>query len=60
MILGWDERWGTPMGITAASSGSTGTVCPFGPDCSGGANGVVITGAARFTAAARPDCFHGA
>ena len=25
--------------------------------CSGGANGVVITGAAGFTAAARPDCF---
>ena len=127
LALGWDDRWGTPMEVTAAGSGSTGTVRPFGLDCSGfvdwsfynatngsyypgrdggaatqhsyctdiswsetkpgdlvfypadvhvgivggrdadgnllivhcsgGANGVVITGAAGFTAAARPDCF---
>ena len=127
LALGWDERWGTPMEVTAAGSGSTGTVRPFGLDCSGfvdwsfynatngsyypgrgggaatqhsyctniswgdaqpgdlvfypadvhvgivggkdadgnllivhcsgGANGVVITGAAGFTAVARPDCF---
>lgn len=126
LTLGWDERWGTPMEVTAAGSGSTGTVRPFGLDCSGfvdwtfynatngayypgrgggaatqhsyctdiswseaqpgdlvfypddshvgivggkdtdgnwliihcsgGANGVVITGAAGFTAVARPDC----
>lgn len=126
-MLGWDERWGTPMEVTAAGSGSTGTVRPFGLDCSGfvdwtfynatngayypgrgggaatqhsyctdiswseaqpgdlvfypddshvgivggkdtdgnwliihcsgGANGVVITGAAGFTAVARADCF---
>lgn len=127
LALGWDERWGTPMEVTATGSGSTGTVRPFGLDCSGfvdwsfynatnsaylpgrgggaatqhsyctdiswseaqpgdlvfypgdthvgivggrdadgnllivhcsgGANGVVITGAAGFTVVARPDCF---
>lgn len=127
LALGWDERWGTPMEVTAAGSGSTGTVRPFGLDCSGfvdwsfynatngsyypgrgggaatqhsyctniswgdaqpgdlvfypadvhvgivggkdadgnllivhcsgGANGVVITGSAGFTSVARPDCF---
>ena len=35
LALGWDERWGTPMEVTAAGSGSTGTVRPFGLDCSG-------------------------
>ena len=88
------------MEVTAAGSGSTGTVRPFGLDCSGfvdwtfynatngsyypgrgggaatqhsyctniscnllivhcsgGANGVVITGAAGFTSVARPECF---
>ena len=127
LALGWDDRWGTPMEVTAAGSGSTGTVRPFGLDCSGfvdwsfynatngsyypgrgggaatqhsyctniswsdaqpgdlvfypddshvgivggkdadgnllivhcsgGANGVVITGSAGFTSVARPDCF---
>ena len=127
LTLGWDDRWGTPMAVTAAGSGSTGTVRPFGLDCSGfvdwtfynatngsyypghgggaatqhsyctniawseaqpgdlvfypddshvgivggkdadgnllivhcsgGTNGVVITGSAGFTAVARPDCF---
>lgn len=127
LTLGWDDRWGTPMEVTAAGSGSTGTVRPFGLDCSGfvdwtfynatngsyypgrgggaatqhsyctniswsdaqpgdlvfypddshvgivggkdadgnllivhcsgGANGVVITGSAGFTTVARPDCF---
>ena len=127
LALGWDDRWGTPMEVTAAGSGSTGTVRPFGLDCSGfvdwsfynatngaylpgrgggaatqhsyctdiswseaqpgdlvfypgdthvgivggrdtggnllivhcsgGANSVVITGSAGFTAVARPDCF---
>ena len=127
LTLGWDDRWGTSMEVTAAGSGSTGTVRPFGLDCSGfvdwtfynatngnyypgrgggaatqhsycrniswsdaqpgdlvfypddshvgivgskdadgnllivhcsgGANGVVITGSAGFTAVARPDCF---
>ena len=125
--LGWDDRWGVPTEVTAAGSGSTGTVRPFGLDCSGfvdwtfynatdgsyypgrgggaatqhsyctniswsdaqpgdlvfypddshvgivggkdadgnllivhcsgGANGVVITGSAGFTVVARPDCF---
>ena len=127
LTIGWDDRWGTPMEVTAAGSGSTGTVRPFGLDCSGfvdwtfynatngsyypgrgggaatqhsyctniawsdaqpgdlvfypadvhvgivggrdadgnllivhcsgGANGVVITGSAGFTTVARPDCF---
>ena len=127
LTLGWDDRWGASMEVTAAGSGSTGTVRPFGLDCSGfvdwtfynatdgsyypgrgggaatqhsyctniswsdaqpgdlvfypddshvgivggkdadgnllivhcsgGANGVVITGAAGFTSVARPECF---
>lgn len=127
LTIGWDDRWGVPTEITAAGSGSTGTVRPFGLDCSGfvdwtfynatngsyypgrgggaatqhsyctniswsdaqpgdlvfypddshvgivggkdadgnllivhcsgGANGVVITGSAGFTSVARPDCF---
>ena len=127
LTLGWDDRWGVPTEVTAAGSGSTGTVRPFGLDCSGfvdwtfynatngsyypgrgggaatqhsyctniswseaqpgdlvfypddshvgivggkdadgnllivhcsgGANGVIITGSAGFTTAARPDCF---
>ena len=127
LTFGWDDRWGVPTEVTAAGSGSTGTVRPFGLDCSGfvdwtfynatngsyypgrgggaatqhsyctniswsdaqpgdlvfypddshvgivggkdadgnllivhcsgGANGVVITGSAGFTAVARPDCF---
>ena len=127
LTLGWDDRWGVPTKVTAAGSGSTGTVRPFGLDCSGfvdwtfynatdgsyypgrgggaatqhsyctniswsdaqpgdlvfypddshvgivggkdadgnllivhcsgGANGVVITGSAGFTTVARPDCF---
>ena len=126
LTLGWDDRWGVPTEVTAAGSGSTGTVRPFGLDCSGfvdwsfynatngsyypgrgggaatqhsyctniswsdvqpgdlvfypddshvgivggkdadgnllivhcsgGANGVVITGAAGFTSVARPEC----
>ena len=127
LTLDWDDRWGVPTEVTAAGSGSTGTVRPFGLDCSGfvdwtfynatngsyypgrgggaatqhsycaniawsdaqpgdlvfypddshvgivggkdadgnllivhcsgGANGVVITGSAGFTSVARPDCF---
>lgn len=127
LTLGWNDRWGVPTEVTAAGSGSTGTIRPFGLDCSGfvdwtfynatngsyypgrgggaatqhsyctniswndaqpgdlvfypddshvgivggkdadgnflivhcsgGANGVVITGSAGFTTATRPDCF---
>lgn len=127
LTLGWDDRWGVPTEVTAAGSGSTGTIRPFGLDCSGfvdwtfynatngsyypgrgggaatqhsyctniawsdaqpgdlvfypddshvgivggkdvdgnllivhcsgGANGVVISGSAGFTTVARPDCF---
>ena len=33
--IGWDNRWGTPMKVTAPGSRTTGTVRPFGLDCSG-------------------------
>ena len=33
--IGWDSRWGTPMKVTASGSRTTGTVRPFGLDCSG-------------------------
>ena len=33
--LGWDSRWGTPQEVWAAGSVTTGTVRPFGLDCSG-------------------------
>ena len=35
LVLGWDSRWGTPMEVTAAGSSTTGTMRPFGLDCSG-------------------------
>lgn len=35
LTLGWDDRWGVPTEVTAAGSGSIGTVRPFGLDCSG-------------------------
>ncbi len=35
LALGWDARWGVPTEVTAEGSGSTGTVRPFGLDCSG-------------------------
>ncbi len=35
LVLGWDSRWGTPMEVTADGSSTTGTVRPFGLDCSG-------------------------
>ena len=33
--IGWDERWGTLMKVTAAGSTTTGTTRPYGLDCSG-------------------------
>ncbi len=33
--IGWDKRWGTPTKVTASGSRTTGTVRPFGLDCSG-------------------------
>lgn len=35
LIIGWDSRWGMPMKVTAKGSSTTGTVRPFGLDCSG-------------------------
>ena len=35
LIIGWDSRWGMPMKVTVEGSSTTGTVRPFGLDCSG-------------------------
>ena len=32
---GWNDEWNTPKLVTAAGSASTGTIRPFGLDCSG-------------------------
>lgn len=40
LVLGWDSRWGTPMEVWAAGSPSTGSVRPYGLDCSGFADWV--------------------
>lgn len=33
--IGWDSRWGTPIRVTATGSRTTGTIRPYGLDCSG-------------------------
>lgn len=33
--IGWDSNWGKMMRVTAAGSSTTGTMRPFGLDCSG-------------------------
>lgn len=33
--IGWDKRWGTPKKVTAPGSRTTGSVRPYGLDCSG-------------------------
>ena len=35
LVLGWDSRWGTPKIVSAAGSSTTGTMRPYGLDCSG-------------------------
>ena len=35
VCLGWDSRWGVPALVTADGSDATGTLVPFGLDCSG-------------------------
>ncbi len=35
VCLGWDDRWGVPALVTADGSDTTGTLVPFGLDCSG-------------------------
>lgn len=34
-VIGWDNRWGTPMKVTSEGSSTTGMTLPFGLDCSG-------------------------
>ena len=35
LVLGWDDRWGEMMEVTAEGDDTTGTVQPYGLDCSG-------------------------
>lgn len=35
VAMGWDSRWGIDMEVTSLGSPSTGTIRPFGLDCSG-------------------------
>jgi cell wall-associated NlpC family hydrolase len=35
LAIGWDERFGKDMEVTSQGSSSTGTIRPFGLDCSG-------------------------
>lgn len=35
LAQGWDNRWGTQMEVTSQGSSTTGTLRPFGLDCSG-------------------------
>lgn len=35
LVIGWDNRWGQPRKVWAAGSPSTGTIRPYGLDCSG-------------------------
>jgi cell wall-associated NlpC family hydrolase len=35
LAIGWDERFGIDMEVTSPGSSSTGTIRPFGLDCSG-------------------------
>lgn len=35
LVLGWDDRWGEMMEIIAEGDDTTGTVQPYGLDCSG-------------------------
>lgn len=35
LVIGWDERWGKPTEVWASGSPSTGTIRPYGLDCSG-------------------------
>ena len=35
LVIGWDSRWGQPMEVWAAGSPTTGTIRPYGLDCSG-------------------------
>lgn len=35
LVLGWDDRWGQMMEVTAEGDDTTGTLRPYGLDCSG-------------------------
>ncbi|NBJ16988.1 MAG: NlpC/P60 family protein [Dehalobacter sp. 4CP] len=50
-VIGWDSRWGTLTKVTAEGSPTTGTVRPFGLDCSGYVAWVFANAAANVDAA---------
>jgi len=43
--IGWDTRWGLPRVVTSGGSPTTGTIRPFGLDCSGYVSWVFINAA---------------
>jgi hypothetical protein len=43
--IGWDARWGMPRVVTSGNSPTTGTIRPFGLDCSGYVSWVFINAA---------------
>jgi len=49
--IGWDERWGDLLYVTSEGSRSTGTLRPFGMDCSGYVNWVFNNAAENVVAA---------
>lgn len=50
-VIGWDDRWGGQSYVTSAGSRSTGTLRPFGLDCSGYVNWVFNNAAGEDTTA---------
>lgn len=50
-VIGWDSQWGTPAKVTDQGSSTTGTVRPFGLDCSGYVAWVFINAAGNTDAA---------
>ena len=60
--VGWDDRWGENRTVTSGGSSQTGTVRPFGMDCSGfvswafinGGGGVIVTALGKFIYARTP------
>ena len=56
---GWNDAWNTPRLVTSAGSPTTGTIRPFGLDCSGFTTWVFNTAVQRnFRLAASYGCFY--
>ncbi|OCZ49885.1 NlpC/P60 family protein [Dehalobacter sp. TeCB1] len=50
-VIGWDSRWGIPTEVTDEGSSTTGTIRPFGLDCSGYVAWVFVNAAGNTDAA---------